>query len=54
MTFSVTTTAATGFADALTGGLPRLYDNSVLSFLFFPGLTASSVGFFGGLTIAQG
>jgi hypothetical protein len=54
MTFSVTATAATGFADALTGGLPRLYDDSVLSFLFFPGLTASNSGFFGGLTIAQG
>ncbi len=54
MTFSVTATAATGYADALTGGLPRLYDNSVPSFLFFPGLTATGAGFFGGLTIAQG
>ena len=54
MTFSVVSTSASGFADALTGGLPRLYDNSVLSFLFFPGLTATSAGFFGGITIAQG
>jgi len=54
VTFSSSAAGMSSYVDALTGGLPRLYDNSVLSFLVLPVGTAAGSTLFGGLTVAQG
>lgn len=54
LTISTISGGGTAYADALTGGMPRLFNNSVPSFLLFPSGSASGTGFFGSLTYAQG
>ena len=54
LTVSTISGGGTAYADALTGGMPRLFNNSVPSFLLFPASSASGTGFYGGLTYTQG